>query len=156
MSTTTDSVGPAASRSVLHRVGGVLVRAARRARKQAARRLKGLGEVSRQARRTQKDLYFWARQNRGGQLLLETAAWMRAPNDRLQRRRAAAAYISSSRLRGGLDPSGGFEIVSFDRMPEFAPVLADQEPPAWIYLHGLKSPLSSTALRAQRAGKARG
>jgi nicotinate-nucleotide adenylyltransferase len=43
------------------------------------------------------------------------------------------------------------------RLPEeFAPVLADQKPPAWIYLHGLKSPLSSTALRAQRAGKARG
>ncbi len=39
------------------------------------------------------------------------------------------------------------------RLPEeFAPVLADQKPPAWIYLHGLKSPLSSTALRARRAG----
>ena len=43
------------------------------------------------------------------------------------------------------------------RLPEeFAPVLADQAPPAWIYLHGLKSPLSSTALRAKRAGKTRG
>jgi nicotinate-nucleotide adenylyltransferase len=39
------------------------------------------------------------------------------------------------------------------RLPEeFAPVLAYQKPPAWIYLHGLKSPLSSTALRAKRAG----
>lgn len=39
------------------------------------------------------------------------------------------------------------------RLPEeFAPVLADRKPPAWIYLHGLKSPLSSTALRALRAG----
>jgi nicotinate-nucleotide adenylyltransferase len=28
--------------------------------------------------------------------------------------------------------------------------LADHRPPAWIYLHGLKSPLSSTALRAAR------
>jgi nicotinate-nucleotide adenylyltransferase len=28
--------------------------------------------------------------------------------------------------------------------------LADHCPPAWIYLHGLKSPLSSTALRAAR------
>jgi nicotinate-nucleotide adenylyltransferase len=38
------------------------------------------------------------------------------------------------------------------RLPEqYAPVLADQKPPAWIYLHGLKSPLSSTALRAQRS-----
>jgi hypothetical protein len=121
--TTPDSIEPAASRSVLRRVGGLVARAARRARKQATRRLKGFGEVSRQARRAQKDLYFWARQNPGGQLMLETAAWMRAPNDRLQRRRAAAAYFSSKH-EGGLDPSGGFEVVSFDRMPEFAPVLA--------------------------------
>ena len=28
--------------------------------------------------------------------------------------------------------------------------LADRRPPAWVYLHGLKSPLSSTALRAAR------
>jgi nicotinate-nucleotide adenylyltransferase len=37
------------------------------------------------------------------------------------------------------------------RIPEpAAPVLADRDPPAWVYLHGLKSPLSSTALRAAR------
>jgi nicotinate-nucleotide adenylyltransferase len=29
--------------------------------------------------------------------------------------------------------------------------LLDRRPPAWVYLHGLKSPLSSTALRAARA-----
>ena len=34
--------------------------------------------------------------------------------------------------------------------------LADHKPPVWVYLHGLKSPLSSTALRAQRSGIARG
>jgi nicotinate-nucleotide adenylyltransferase len=28
--------------------------------------------------------------------------------------------------------------------------LPDRKPPAWVYLHGLKSPLSSTALRAVR------
>ncbi len=28
--------------------------------------------------------------------------------------------------------------------------LADRSPPAWVFLHGLKSPLSSTALRAAR------
>ncbi len=40
------------------------------------------------------------------------------------------------------------------RIPEQAAAsLPDRAPPAWIYLHGLKSPLSSTALRAQRAGK---
>jgi nicotinate-nucleotide adenylyltransferase len=37
------------------------------------------------------------------------------------------------------------------RLPEAAArTLPGQKPPAWIYLHGLKSPLSSTALRAAR------
>jgi nicotinate-nucleotide adenylyltransferase len=38
------------------------------------------------------------------------------------------------------------------RIPEpAAKSLLDRKPPAWVYLHGLKSPLSSTALRAARA-----
>ncbi len=38
------------------------------------------------------------------------------------------------------------------RIPErAAKTLPERRPPAWIYLHGLKSPLSSTALRAARA-----
>ena len=38
------------------------------------------------------------------------------------------------------------------RIPESAAAgLAERTPPAWVYLHGLKSPLSSTALRALRA-----
>ena len=38
------------------------------------------------------------------------------------------------------------------RIPETAAKsLPERKPPAWIYLHGLKSPLSSTALRAARA-----
>jgi nicotinate-nucleotide adenylyltransferase len=37
------------------------------------------------------------------------------------------------------------------RIPELAATsLATRAPPAWVYLHGLKSPLSSTALRAAR------
>jgi nicotinate-nucleotide adenylyltransferase len=37
------------------------------------------------------------------------------------------------------------------RIPEAAAKsLPDRKPPAWTYLHGLKSPLSSTALRAAR------
>ncbi len=37
------------------------------------------------------------------------------------------------------------------RLPESAAkTLPERKPPAWIYLHGLKSPLSSTALRAAR------
>jgi nicotinate-nucleotide adenylyltransferase len=39
------------------------------------------------------------------------------------------------------------------RIPERqARSLLRRRPPAWVYLHGLKSPLSSTALRAARAG----
>jgi nicotinate-nucleotide adenylyltransferase len=38
------------------------------------------------------------------------------------------------------------------RIPESAAAsLAERTPPVWVYLHGLKSPLSSTALRARRA-----
>src|SRR5262249_38266144 len=37
------------------------------------------------------------------------------------------------------------------RIPEEkARALAWRDPPAWVFLHGLKSPLSSTALRAKR------
>jgi nicotinate-nucleotide adenylyltransferase len=37
------------------------------------------------------------------------------------------------------------------RIPEAeARTLARRKPPAWVFLHGLKSPLSSTALRARR------
>ena len=43
------------------------------------------------------------------------------------------------------------------RVPEqTAASLPDRKPPAWVYLHGLKSPLSSTALRALRTAKVRG
>jgi nicotinate-nucleotide adenylyltransferase len=38
------------------------------------------------------------------------------------------------------------------RIPESAAqALPTRKPPAWVFLHGLKSPLSSTALRAQRS-----
>ena len=33
--------------------------------------------------------------------------------------------------------------------------LPERRPPAWIYLHGLKSPISSTALRNQKSGGGR-
>ena len=39
------------------------------------------------------------------------------------------------------------------RIPDAAArSLPDRKPPAWVYLHGLKSPLSSTALRADCGG----
>jgi nicotinate-nucleotide adenylyltransferase len=43
------------------------------------------------------------------------------------------------------------QALAWARLPESAAkTLPVQTPPAWIYLHGLKSPLSSTALRAAR------
>ncbi len=42
--------------------------------------------------------------------------------------------------------------LAWARIPEAAaPSLVGRKPPVWLYLHGLKSPLSSTALRAARA-----
>jgi nicotinate-nucleotide adenylyltransferase len=44
----------------------------------------------------------------------------------------------------------GLALARF-RLPESqARTLAERRAPAWTYLHGLKSPLSSTALRAAR------
>jgi nicotinate-nucleotide adenylyltransferase len=44
------------------------------------------------------------------------------------------------------------QALAWARLPESAArTLPLRHPPAWIYLHGLKSPLSSTALRAARA-----
>ena len=52
--------------------------------------------------------------------------------------------------------SAGAQALARYRLPEAAArKLADHKPPAWIYLHGLKSSLSSTALRAARALKRR-
>jgi len=44
------------------------------------------------------------------------------------------------------------QALAYARIPEQAArSLARRRPPAWIYLHGLKSPLSSTALRLARS-----
>ncbi len=46
------------------------------------------------------------------------------------------------------------QALSRYRLPERnAAQLADRAPPAWVFLHGLKSPLSSTALRAARQSR---
>jgi nicotinate-nucleotide adenylyltransferase len=47
--------------------------------------------------------------------------------------------------------AAGQALARFRLRESAAKALAEQKPPAWIYLHGLKSPLSSTALRAARA-----
>jgi nicotinate-nucleotide adenylyltransferase len=45
--------------------------------------------------------------------------------------------------------------LAFARIPESeAMTLPTRRPPAWVFLHGLKSPLSSTALREKRQSQA--
>jgi nicotinate-nucleotide adenylyltransferase len=52
-------------------------------------------------------------------------------------------------LYAGASAAG--QALAHARMPETAAKsLPRRKPPAWLYLHGLKSPLSSTALRAAR------
>jgi nicotinate-nucleotide adenylyltransferase len=52
-------------------------------------------------------------------------------------------------LYAGASAAG--QALARSRIPEAAAKsLPGRKPPAWIYLHGLKSPLSSTALRAAR------
>jgi nicotinate-nucleotide adenylyltransferase len=52
-------------------------------------------------------------------------------------------------LYAGASPAG--QALRGARIPEFAAAsLPDRKPPAWTFLHGLKSSLSSTALRALR------
>jgi nicotinate-nucleotide adenylyltransferase len=57
------------------------------------------------------------------------------------------------RMGSSLYATGGraAQALARYRLPEStAGTLAGRDPPAWVYLHGLKSPLSSTALRALR------
>jgi nicotinate-nucleotide adenylyltransferase len=52
-------------------------------------------------------------------------------------------------LYAGASPAG--QALRAARIPEEAvATLPDRRAPAWTFLHGLKSPLSSTALRAKR------
>lgn len=54
-------------------------------------------------------------------------------------------------LYAGASPAG--QALRAFRLPEDAvSTLPDRKAPAWAFLHGLKSPLSSTALRALRNG----
>jgi len=58
-------------------------------------------------------------------------------------------------LYAGASPAG--QALRHAHIPEHdAACLPDRKPPAWTFLHGLKSPLSSTALRALRGRGAGG
>src|SRR5437899_2543745 len=75
---------------------------------------------------------------------------------RWQKWRAIAAMVPMAvvdrlgpSLYAGASAAG--QALARARIPEAAArSLPDRKPPAWVYLHGLKSPLSSTALRAAR------
>jgi nicotinate-nucleotide adenylyltransferase len=55
-------------------------------------------------------------------------------------------------LYAAASPAG--QALHHARLPEHtAAALPSRKPPAWTFLHGLKSPLSSTALRALRCAK---
>jgi nicotinate-nucleotide adenylyltransferase len=55
-------------------------------------------------------------------------------------------------LYAGASPAG--QALRSARIPEHAAAsLPGRKPPAWTFVHGLKSPLSSTALRALRRAK---
>ena len=76
---------------------------------------------------------------------------------RWQRWRGIASLVPIAvvdRLGPSLYSAAGVagQALAYARIPESAAkTLPERKPPAWIYLHGLKSPLSSTALRAARA-----
>ena len=79
---------------------------------------------------------------------------------RWQKWRGIAAMVPIAvvdRLGPSLYASGSpaGQALARARIPEAAAKsLPDRKPPAWVYLHGLKSPLSSTAL-ARRPSKNR-
>jgi nicotinate-nucleotide adenylyltransferase len=55
-------------------------------------------------------------------------------------------------LYAAASPAGA-SLSKFRIAEENAASLPNRRPPVWSFLHGLKSPLSSTALRAMRRGK---
>jgi nicotinate-nucleotide adenylyltransferase len=54
-------------------------------------------------------------------------------------------------LYAAASPAGA-SLSQFKIAEENASSLPGRRPPVWSFLHGLKSPLSSTALRAMRGG----
>ena len=77
------------------------------------------------------------------------------PLAELARHRRAVPIAVVDRLGSSLYAAGGRAAQALGRATGIpraaATTLADRQPPAWVFLHGLKSPLSSTALRARAA-----
>ena len=81
------------------------------------------------------------------------------PLAKLARHRELMPMAVVDRMGSSLYATGGraAQALGRYRLPErLAPELARHDAPAWLYLHGLKSPLSSTALRALPERRAKG
>ncbi len=70
---------------------------------------------------------------------------------RHRRPRCRSPWSTASARASTRPPARAAQALSRFRIPERdAKSLPRRKPPAWVFLHGLKSPLSSTALRALR------
>jgi nicotinate-nucleotide adenylyltransferase len=61
-----------------------------------------------------------------------------------------AVYVRPGAAQSAFASRAALTLSRWRRDESDAPILADLAPPAWIYLHGLMSPLSSTAIRNTR------
>jgi nicotinate-nucleotide adenylyltransferase len=61
-----------------------------------------------------------------------------------------AVYVRPGSARSAFASRAAVALARWRRDESDAPILADLAPPAWIYLHGVMSTLSSTAIRNTR------
>jgi len=64
-----------------------------------------------------------------------------------------AIYVRAGAPRPALASVAARTLARYRIDEADAPLLADLEPPAWVYLHGVTSPLSSSVIRARDNGK---
>jgi len=141
---------------------------------EAARRAEGARAVAREPRIAVTDF----EAGLGVRYTRETLAWLtdRHPEVRFVWIMGADSLASFHRWRGWREIAARMPFAVIDR-PGYtlkamaspaarllaasridepaAPTLADRPPPAWVFLHGPRNSLSSTALRAATAGRAR-
>jgi nicotinate-nucleotide adenylyltransferase len=61
-----------------------------------------------------------------------------------------AVYVRPGSLRRAPASMAATALARYRIDESDAPRLADLDPPAWVYLHGLMSPLSSSLIRSER------
>ena len=64
-----------------------------------------------------------------------------------------AIYIRPGATRSALASVAARALLAYRIDERDAPLLADLEPPAWVYLHGVTSTLSSSVIRARSPRK---